>query len=280
VIGLDSKAPPQRPALARLDRWRATPRSFLIATAMLVAVFGIGFWAMFLWTDYRRELNAAQAYGEGVLDTLSEHMRRLVATNDVVLQQMLRMLAEHGVEPYRYHEAEWRKLRDLAALPQQTSILTVLDSTGETLLSSRGFGAGMPKLRLAEESFFKAHRDGEVDGLLIGPTVFSPIDGKPFLVFTRRWEDQDGTFLGVVGAAVRADEFLDFAEGLAFGPRSAVSVIRDDGLVLIRRPLTQDVVQLRLNEYALFSEHLPRSPEGRYDAISPADGEVRIVFYR
>ena len=103
MIGLDSKVLPQRPALARLDRWRATPRSFLIATAMLVAVFGVGFWAMFLWTDYRRELNAAQAYGEGVLDTLSEHMRRLVATNDLVLQQMQRMLAENGVEPYQYN---------------------------------------------------------------------------------------------------------------------------------------------------------------------------------
>ncbi len=278
MIRLDSKVLAPRPALPRLHGWRATPRSFLIATAMLVTLFGVGFWAMFLWTDYRRELSAAQAYGEGVLDTLSEHMRRLVATNDVMVQQLLRMLTENGVEPYRDNEAEWRKLRDLAALPQQTSILTVLDRSGEVLVSSRGFGPGTPKLSLAEHSFFKAHRAGEVDGLLIGPTLF--IDGKPFLAFTRRWQDEDGTFLGVVGAAVRADDFLDFAERLAFGPRSAVSVIRDDGLVLVRRPLTAEVVQMSLNDYELFTEHLPRGPQGSYDAISPADGEVRIVFYR
>jgi two-component sensor histidine kinase len=83
-----------------------------------------------------------------------------------------------------------------------------------------------------------------------------------------------------VVAAVRADEFLDFAERLAFGPKSSVSVVRDDGLVLIRRPLTEEVVRLRLNDYALFTEHLPRAGQGVYPAVSPADGERRTVHYR
>ena len=106
------------------------------------------------------------------------------------------------------------------------------------LVSSRQFGDVSSAL-FTDRAYFEAHRQGEHEGLLIGPTVFSRVDGKPFLVFSRRWEWPDGSFRGVVTSAVRADEFLEFAEKLSFGPKSTLSVIRNDGLVLIRRPLTR-----------------------------------------
>jgi two-component sensor histidine kinase len=264
----------------RLSGWLQTPRAVLLATATLVGVFGLGSWSLFLWADYEREIRAADAYAEGVLDALGEHIRRLVATNDLLVQQTLRLLEEDGVEVYQENRAEWHKLRTLAALPHQTSILSVIDAEGNAQISSRGFGKDTPAGSAAGYEFFEAHRTGAVEGLLVGPTIFSPIDGYPYLVFSRRWEDEAGTFLGVVASAVRADTFLDFAERLVYGPRSAMSVIRDDGLVLIRRPLTAEAVTLRLSDYELFTVHLAQAPEGRYHAISPADGERRVVHYR
>jgi two-component sensor histidine kinase len=260
--------------------WLSTPRAFILATAALVGVFGLGSWSLFLWADYQREVRAAEAYAEGVLDALGEHIRRLVATNDLLLQQAVRMLDEDGVELYREDRAEWLKLATLAALPHQTSILTVTDENGSIQITSRGFGKETPVLSVADREYFEAHQSGAVNGLLIGPTVFSRIDERPYLIFSRRWEGEGGTFLGVVTSAVQAEAFIEFAERLVYGPRSAMSVIRDDGLVLIRRPLTPEVTQLRLNQYELFTEHLARAPAGRYYAISPADGERRLVHYR
>lgn len=256
-----------------------TPRRALIAVALVVMAFGTAAFSLHLWSDYRTTLAAAHDRGEAALDALGEHTRRLVLTNDLLLQQMIRLLQDNGVDLYRTSEPAWRTVRDISDLPQQSVSLSVIDSTGRMLVSSRQFGDASPAL-FADRPYFKAHQQGEHEGLLIGPTVFSRIDGKPFLVFSRRWEWPDGSFRGVITSAVRADEFLDFAEKLSFGPKSTLSIVRRDGLVLIRRPLTPEVVQLDLDEYELFTEHLLRSPVGFYDAVSPADGERRVVLYR
>ena len=260
--------------------WRAmTPRRALIAVALLVMAFGTAAWSLYLWSDYRTTLDAAHARGEAALDALGEHTRRLVVTNDLLLQQMSSMLEENGVELYRSNELAWRKLRDLADLPQHAVVLSVFDSDGRVVISSRAFGE-VSNAGFSDRPYFETHRLGKHDGLLIGPTVFSRIDARPFLLFSRRWEWPDGTFRGVITSGVRADVFLDFAEKLAFGPKSTLSIIRADGLVLIRRPLTPEVVRLDLREYELFTDHLLRAPEGYYDAVSPADGARRVVMYR
>jgi two-component sensor histidine kinase len=257
-----------------------TPRRALMAVALAVAAFGIGAWSLYLWSDYRTTVDAAHARGQATLDALGEHTKRLVVTNELLLQQMLEMLQENGVEHYQTDEFAWRRIRDLAELPQQSVVLSVLDATGELVISSRAFGPLPQAVKLADRPYFEAHQHGADNGLLIGPTVFSRIDNRPLLMFSRRWNGPDGSFRGVITSGIRADVFLEFADKLTFGPKSTLSIVREDGLVLIRRPLTPEVVELRLHEYELFTEHLARAPVGAYDAVSPADGERRVVLYR
>lgn len=260
--------------------WRAlTPRRALIAVAIVVMAFGTAAFSLHLWSDHRTTLDAAHGRGAAALDALGEHTRRLVVTNDLLLQQMSHLLQENGVDLYRTSEPAWRTVRALAELPQQSVTISVIDNAGRLLVSSRAFG-NAPSEQNEDRPYFDIHQQGEHEGLLIGPTVFSRIDDRPYLVFSRRWEWPDGSFRGVIASAVRADDFLEFAEKLSFGPNSTLSIVRSDGLVLIRRPLTPGVVQLDLQSYELFTDHLVHAPEGYYDAVSPADGESRVVLYR
>jgi hypothetical protein len=160
--------------------WRAlTPRRALIAVALAVAAFGIGAWSLYLWSDYRTTVDAAHARGQATLDALGEHTRRLVVTNDLLLQQMLEMPAGEWHRQYRTDELAWRRIRDLAELPQQSVVLSVLDATGELVISSRAFGPLPRAVKLADRPYFEAHQQGTDNGLLIGPTVFSRVDNRP-----------------------------------------------------------------------------------------------------
>ena len=269
-----------RPLLPRLVRVRARASTMLLVMAVVVGAFGIGLWAIFLWTDYQRELRAADSYSQAALDALGEHVRRLVGTSDLMLNQLIGMLGARGVETYQQDEAAWRDLRNLARLPRYATVLTVFDAAGEPLVTSRGFGPDTPALHAGTYPFFQAHREGTVAETVIGPTLFHPIDGFPFLVFSRSFYDQNDHFQGVVMAAVRADEFLAFAQKLLYGPRSALTVVRDDGLILMRQPLTPEVLEVSLWESELFTKNLPRAPRGSYEATSLVDGEPRIVHYQ
>jgi hypothetical protein len=97
-------------------------------------------------------------------------------------------------------------------------------------------------------------------------------------MFSRRWNGPDGSFRGVITSGIRADVFLEFADKLAFGPKSTLSIIRDDGLVLIRRPLTPEVMDLRLHGYELFTEHLARAPVGAYARCPPPTASAGWCF--
>lgn len=259
--------------------YSAKASRFVLWMALLIASIGIVAWTLVLMIDYRREVESANAYGQTVLDALGQHMKRLVETNELLLSQFHLSLQEIGVDTLMQSRRDWEKLRSLTELPQNTPIVGVFDTEGNLLLSTRAFQLDVPAAAALDLSLLDIHQEASSEGLLIGPTIFSPVDGKPYLLFSRRWEDQDGTFRGVIAAGMRADVFLDFAENVVFGPKSTVSFIRDDGLVLIRRPLTPEVVRLRLDDYELFTEYLQKSDEGSYDAVSPADGEKRVVYY-
>ena len=57
-------------------------------------------------------------------------------------------------------------------------------------------------------------------------------------------------------------------------------MVRDDGLVLIRRPLTPDSVESNLTGYPLFTRYLIHTPRGGYVATSPLDRERRFVRWK
>ncbi len=203
-------------------------------------------------------------------------MRRLVATSDLLLLEILELLARSEDSA----AAIWQRQHALAQSSRATVDLGLFDQAGRSIAGEAAAGQPAPFAEIADQPFFQRHRDRPDVGLLIGPTVFSPIDGEPYLMFSRRWQDGQGRFRGVATAAVRADDFLAFAEKLVIGPRSTVSFVRDDGQVLLRRPLTPDAVQLSLRSYDLFTRYLPQAAQGSYDTVSPLDGEHRFVLYR
>jgi two-component sensor histidine kinase len=65
---------------------------------------------------------------------------------------------------------------------------------------------------------------------------------------------------------------------LELGPGSTVGLLRDDGWQVARHPPVDKPSNLA--NYVLFTDYLKKSSSGVYDAVSPVDGETRIVGYR
>lgn len=101
--------------------------------------------------------------------------------------------------------------------------------------------------------------------------------GSQIFVVSKRLS-RKGAFAGAAVISFDADVLKEAWESLGLDDVSTVSLIRSDGQLVARYPLTEG--PLDLSEHALFTEYLPRGDSGTYTAISPVDGVSRTVGYR
>ncbi|MCK1636958.1 PAS domain S-box protein [Bradyrhizobium sp. 157] len=87
----------------------------------------------------------------------------------------------------------------------------------------------------------------------------------------------DGSFGGVVAAAIDKDYFNNFYRTFQLGPDGGISLIRNDGALLMRWPQSDKSTDLSKTD--LFRKHLKQRSVGYYKIISPFDGLVKHLGY-
>lgn len=149
----------------------------------------------------------------------------------------------------------------------------VVDRNGRTLLST---DPDIKPIDIRDREYFAAVEKGAktfVSGLLV-----SRLNNQQIFVFSRRLE-RNGVFVGAAMVSFQGSDLLkDVWEAVSLGTNSTISMIRKDGELVARYPAPGG--PLNMSKYVLFTDYLPSSPNGTYEAISPADGEHRMVAYR
>jgi PAS domain S-box-containing protein len=165
------------------------------------------------------------------------NMTRLLAEQTAASLESVDLILRHGVRAGGAREVAARlpQLRDeLARVPQIAAFL-VLDARGEVLI--RTSDIRVPDAALAARPFFAAHRENAAQGLRLS----EPYRGGPeaaqwrFLV-SRRLNEADGRFAGVIAAAIEVESFDRLYRALDLGPGSFISLITDTGVLLTRVP--------------------------------------------
>lgn len=128
---------------------------------------------------------------------------------------------------------------------------------------------------IRDRDYFKAVADGAAT--YVSPLLVSRLNGEQIFVISKRVE-REGKFVGAAMVSFNSGLIEKVWTSLRFDPTSTVSVVRNDGQLVTRYPLPKG--RLDLSDSVLFTTHLPQSPNGTYEAVSPADGMKRIVAYR
>ena len=122
-----------------------------------------------------------------------------------------------------------------ATASQYIGSLLYLDSRGKIIVDST---SAVPRsVDLADRSWFTVHRDNPNLGLFISRPLHSRLNPDEVdLMFSRRVNHPDGSFAGVVVAAFRLDYFKNLLSGVRLGPGGAITLLQDDGHVILRYP--------------------------------------------
>jgi diguanylate cyclase (GGDEF)-like protein len=156
-----------------------------------------------------------------------------------------------------------------------TSIF-VVDETGQIKLDSRNVNP--PKQNLSDRDHFQAHKDSDSVGLFISRPLISRINGRPLVAFSRRLSHPDGSFAGIVLSAMLQDYFQAAFKDVSLGPGGSVTLVRTDGVVLMRWPYREDFIGSNINRAELFN-HSPRASAGHFETRAVSDGVKRLFVY-
>jgi PAS domain S-box-containing protein len=196
---------------------------------------GLGTWDMYCWTiedgkGDMRELGLVVA----------EQTSRYVQVIDQLLQEVQSRSGELGIrtaDEFRRRlggEDTQRFLLERMKNLRQAHAVALVDADGAVLTTS--YSTSMPTFAVADRDFFQYLRQNAGSGVFVSEPAPSRATGAMSIFLGRRISGPDGTFLGVVVAAINVEDLLDFYRAISRERPIAVTLLRHDGLLLARHP--------------------------------------------
>jgi PAS domain S-box-containing protein len=261
-----------QPFLRTMGRMRSRSRD---AWALLAAALLTGALLAFA-VLYQREttLRAGAQLTDSLSEVIAEQTARTLQSVDEALQLAVARLDLLRVSGQRDPEAGSALLRERLREHPFVRELSVADAQGRVVLASAPGSVGTS---VADRPWFQAARRSPATGLTIGPVERGPAGWQ--LTVARPIRDS-GRLREVVVAAIDPSYFEQLWRVLDLGDTGAVVLYHRGGQLLVRSPPDRTLTGQDFSRLPLFTEYLPRGPQGTFVRESSADGVLRVTAYR
>jgi diguanylate cyclase (GGDEF)-like protein len=217
-------------------------------------------------------------------DVATTNLARSVARQTNAMASEIEHVLNHVIYELERQEITDRALEQLQPLlvTQAASIgqihdLFVYGADGRWLVSSQPL-AGANRNN-SDRDYFAFHRDNPSQRMRIGTPIVSRSTGVRVVPLSRRLNDADGRFAGVVLATVQVDHLLRMLSEFDIGRHGAIALFLDSGELLARRPYVEQDLGRSIAGSALHDEMVERAA-GRITMRSPLDHVLRRVSYQ
>jgi PAS domain S-box-containing protein len=256
------------PDVARL-RW------VLLGLVLLLGV-AIGFvYVTAARSANERTIETTARQAAALARTLEAHAERSFGAADTALSAMVEALEGRGAFAGVDLQA---MITDRDSFVPGVQSIFWIDADGEVRLDSATIDVA-PR-DVSRTNYFVAHRDQSGMGLHLSPPMTDPDTGAPILVLSRRLEDAQGRFAGVVAVALDAEFFRSYYATLDVGADGAISLWSADGMLLIREPRDPAMIGRVFAGQPLHRGLMTGLQEQTHRVVSPVDGVARLQSWR
>jgi signal transduction histidine kinase/CheY-like chemotaxis protein len=189
------------------------------------------------WINYYRAFEAAESELTQLSKVAREHADKIFDSHKLIADEANELVLNLDDDEIRRSERaiHERLLASIQELPQVSGIW-VLDHTGHLLVAATVFPVNRD-LYLADRDYFAPMRDGD-ERTYINQVNIGRSDGKPNFGLSRRRELPDHDFNGLVNVSADPNFLVDFYSTLVGGDDDTVDLVRADGEILARYPMT------------------------------------------
>jgi len=254
------------PHSAASIRFRRLRRGVVVLGVLVIFAFAAssGYDA---WRAYRNALSATEREIDTESKTLAEQTAWAFQAVDLLLEDTARWYLTDGIKmpPERIEEV----LANRVSGVRQVSLLTITDARG--IQRYRSTRLSLPAIDVSDRSYFIAQRDGTAAGLFLSEPVITRSSNRPSIILSRRLEDDNRTFSGVVTAVVDLDDLQQIYRAINLGQGAVINLLRDSGTLLVCMPHSAGLVW---QDYP----QLAKNPGGAMTQIvNPLDGTRDFV---
>ncbi|HEY8905417.1 MAG TPA: EAL domain-containing protein, partial [Rhodoferax sp.] len=252
-------------------------RMLIIALGLAAFATYVLLGAIVLKHSYEREIEFIQHSQDNLAKVLEGHARSTVEKIDTVLfASQLRLNGALGGESQNATAINATLARYLGLIGESQS-LRVADRNGHFMFDASGeaFTSG-----IGDRAYFQRNQDDPSGKLVISEPLFAHITQNWVITLSRRINDRQGNFAGLVQAAVRADYFQDFYTLLNLGPSRTVTLMDDQLRLIARYPMAPDKLGQPFGSASLRTLVAQGKSHGSYTAISGVDGVERMYAMR
>jgi len=248
---------------------------FLLGLATLIAF--LGFLAYQLKTSHDREQEFAFRTNSNLAKVLEQHVVDTFDKIDLALNLGSQYFAPLIATGNPGHvDINGDLARILTQLPESQS-LRIVDANGYVIYDATG---SLPKVNIADRAYFQRNRDDSEAGLVISEPLFARITNNWVITASRRLNDNQGRFMGLIQAAIRVEYFQEFYQTLNIGPTGTITLYDKSLLLVARHPARPDLLGRPMETSPLRSHLQTLAFAGDYVAPSPIDGVERSYTFR
>jgi diguanylate cyclase (GGDEF)-like protein len=246
----------------------------LLLLAVVVCVSAATCWQ--LWSARRHTLAEIDVNNLNLAQALNTYSEGIFTESAMLLLGVAERLEAEGDGP-----AHLRRVQALVSrqehLLNQLNGLSILDARGDWVMHSRGSFA--PGTNSADRAYFIHHRDKRSQDIFIGSPVRSQFTGDWVITVSRRLEDGQGNFAGVIVVALGIENFLRAFGTIDLGGSGAISLATSGGQLLVRYPYREQDVGRDFSKSPNFLRRYAGT-SGTASFRSSLDGVQRLYAFR
>ncbi len=264
-----------QPVLRGFQGKRSRLSFFLLLVISLCISLSILLTAWLLWQNRVLQIRQLENQATHLAQAIERHADDTFKEADTVLVSVVSAIEfQQDVPPPGRKPLDALLQRHVRELDKLSSLL-ILSPSGEMIAGSDNVPQ---RLNFADRDYFNYHLVHASLRPHLGATLRSRINGEWIIPLSRRFNDADGQFGGVVVATIKLSSFLAFYRQFDILQQGALALTYQDAL-LVRRPLVDTDIGRNLAN-TLVVQQARVAPNGRITTRSPLDGIERIVSYR
>ncbi|MFL9879989.1 sensor domain-containing diguanylate cyclase [Herbaspirillum rhizosphaerae] len=255
-------------------------RSVIRSAKIFVASVCILLAILTIWSNWRArevQLGEARSTTTNIARALVQHAEDTFKEADTALIGISERLEYDGRKAPALQRLG-RFLTIQVAELSQLHALFVIDRSGNWIVTSEK--STSLTANSTDREYFRYHQTHESSAPYIGHPVQSRMSGEWIVTISRRLNKADGSFDGVVMAAIKLSYFTEFYGNFDIGNAGALLLASNDGNILVRRPLLNDSVGKSLENASIFRDYAAKTEAGVARILSAQDGITRVNSYR